>query len=157
MNVMTEAHKAVKAVLTNAPVGVTLNYRSLLKAALTDMHRKNKEMKPTKTLTVDQMFAIKHFEDCIARTLEQFEKLGVNDYYVALANNVELNDYTLLQHKDVNDKQSPLGWATYSTAIVTSPAQADEYVKAFPGTCKLHAQTHLSNVIQSFRDMLENV
>lgn len=157
MNVMAEAHKAVKAVIANAPFGVTLNYRSLLRAALTDMHRKNKEMNATKTLTVDQMFAIKHFEDCIARTLEHFEKLGVNDYYVAVANNVELHDYTLLQHKDLNDKQSPLGWATYSTAIVTNGPQADEYVKAFPGVCKLHAQTHLSYVLDSFRDMLKNV
>lgn len=54
MNVMAEAHKAVKAVIANAPLGIKLNYRALLKAALTDMHRKNK-MTPVEAFKADTL------------------------------------------------------------------------------------------------------
>lgn len=110
-----------------------------------------------KNLTVDQMFAIDHFEKCIASTVERYEAMGVNDYYIAVENNKELNDYTILQHKVIGDTSSPLGWANYASAIVTHRAQAIQYEIAFPGVVKLHAMTYLSSVIESFRDNLAQI
>jgi hypothetical protein len=151
MNVMKKAHEMAKAenirLLTSYRPAIIIPYRELLSAALKKAHKMNKE----------QMAAVKHFEDCIAKTLVHFEELGVNDYYIAVENNSQLHDYTLLQHKDVNDKQSPLGWASYSTAIVTHPAQADEYVKAFPGVVKLHAQTHLSRTMEFMQAQIDEI
>lgn len=146
MNVMKEAHKQAKELLAVRP---NIAYRVALTLGLINAHKEYKMNKEQQ-----KALAIAHFEGIIAKTLVHFEALGVNDYYIAVENNAQLHDYTILQHKDVNDKQSPLGWASYSTAIVTHPAQADEYVKAFPGVCKLHAQTHLSNVLESFRELL---
>lgn len=167
MNVMKVAHSDTRDYMAQqaifaAKAGesfVALTYRQVFVAILKSTHAfyKQEAKKMSKELTVDQMFAIQHFEDCIARTLVHFEKLGVNDYYIALCNNAEINDYTLLQHKDLDDVQSPLGWASYASAIVTHPAQADEYVKAFPGVCKLHAQTFLSSVIESFRENIAQI
>jgi hypothetical protein len=148
MNVMKAAHKATRETVAQAlSSGLKLNYRSMFVAALKDCHKMNKE----------QMFAVKHFEDCIARTVERYESLNVNDYYIAIENNAQLNDYTILQHKVKDDTNSPLGWANYASAIVTHKAQAEQYVIAFPGVCKLHAMTYLSNVIESFRDNLKQI
>ncbi|QNO00611.1 hypothetical protein QGX17_gp053 [Pseudomonas phage phiPsa381] len=145
MNVMAKAHKITRDTVDASPV--KLCYRSLFVAALKDCHKMNKE----------QMAAVKHFEDAIARTLVHFEKLGVNDYYIAIENNSQINDYTILKHKNENDLQSPLGWASYANAIVTHPRQADQYVIAYPGVVKLHAQTYLSKVLESFRENIAQI
>ena len=146
MNVMKVAHNQAKLIR----VGTDMSYREALRIALRQAHKAYKAMK-----NAEKQMAIAHFEDVISRTLVQFEKLGVNDYYVAVENNAKLNDYTLLTHKVEGDTSSALGWASYSTAIVTSAKQADMYVNAYPGVVKLHAQTYLSKVLDNFRDGLE--
>lgn len=154
MNVMAEAHKAVKAKIARLILnGVKpAAYKVLFAIALRGAHKEYKAM--VKPAQEQNAALIAHCEDIIAKTLVHFEKLGVNDYYIAIENNANTQDYTLLQHKDVNDKRSALGWASYSTAIIASPRQADEYVKAYPGVVKLHAETHLSRTLDHFRDML---
>lgn len=157
MNVMAKAHKATKAKIASLKANSlkAAPYAAIFKAQLRHAHQEYKKMQ--KSLTVDQMFAIQHFEDCIARTLVHFEKLGVNDYYIAIENNSQINDYTILAHKDANDVNSPLGWASYANAIVTHHAQAVQYEIAFPGVVKLHAQTYLSKVLESFRESVANI
>lgn len=149
MNVMAEAHKRTKAFIAKGEC--LMSYAAVLRVTLRHCHSENKAMNNEKA------FAIKHFEDVIAGTLVHFEKLGVNDYYIAVENNAQMNDYTILAHKVEGDTSSPLGWSNYANAIVTHSTQADEYVKSFPGVVKLHAQTYLSKVIESFRDNLEQI
>lgn len=44
MNVMAEAHKAVREAFANVGHGIKLEYRPLFRAALKDLHKKAKEM-----------------------------------------------------------------------------------------------------------------
>jgi hypothetical protein len=130
-------------------------YKVLFAIALKDAHKEFKAMQLTKEQ--EKLLAIKHFESAIASTLEHFEKLGVNDYYVAVENNAQLNDYTILAHKVEGDTSSALGWSNYAGALVVSGKQADMYVVAYQGVVKLHAQTYLSKVLDNFRELLEKV
>lgn len=148
MNVMKVAHQQAKLLRVERP---NIAYRLAFRLALIEAHKVNKAMNAQAQA---KQTAILHFEGIIAATLVHFEKLGVNDYYIAVCNNEALDDYTLLQHKDKDNKQSALGWANYASAIIASPAQADQYVKAYPGVCKLHAQTHLSKTLDHFRALL---
>ncbi|MNC42249.1 hypothetical protein D3C75_910580 [compost metagenome] len=149
MNVMMKAHADTRSYMVERS---DKSYREVFAAMLKNAHWHYKQ--EVKQMNAEKEFAIKHFEDVITKTLVHFEKLGVNDYYVAIENNAKLNDYTLLAHKVEGDTNSPLGWAAYANAIVTTGKQADEYVKAYPGVCKLHAQTYLSKVLDNFRDLL---
>jgi hypothetical protein len=150
---MAEAHKRTKAFIAKGSCLMT--YAAVLRVTLRHCHSENKAMQLTKDQ--EKALAIKHFEDAIAGTLEHFEKLGVNDYYIAVENNAQLNDYTILAHKVVGDTSSALGWSNYTGALITNGKQADEYVKSYPGVIKLHAQTYLSKVLDSFRDNLEKI
>ena len=156
MNVMKKAHELVKTKIAQwADSGVNLresfSYVQLLSMALKQAHKEYKQM------NAEKQMAVKHFEDAITQTLEHFEKLGVNDYYIAVENNAQLNDYTILAHKVVGDTSSALGWSNYAGALITNGKQADEYVKSYPGVVKLHAQTYLSKVLDVFRDNLEKI
>lgn len=143
MNVMAQAHKQAKAAKVERP---NIHYRVLFRLALIQSHKEYKTMQNEKAL------AIAHFEGVLARTIEVYENLGVNDWFVGLVHGE--GDVTLLKHKDANDKNSPLGWAGYSDAIRTSKAQADEYAKAYPSTKPVHAVTHLLGVIDNLRKCL---
>lgn len=155
MNVMKKAHEMTKVVKENASEWPKGSYARILKEMLKHYHKEFKAMQLTKDQ--EKLLAIKHFEDAIASTLEHFEKLGVNDYYIAVENNAQLNDYTILAHKVEGDTSSALGWSNYAGALITNGNQADMYVKAYPGVCKLHAQTYLSKVLDNFRELLEKV
>ncbi len=150
MNVMAQAHKEAKSLIA---ARLNITYRMAFRLALIKCHKEYKAMKAEQAQ--QKQLAIAHFEGIIAKILVHFEKLGVNDYYIAIENNKQLHDYTILKHKDGDLNR--LGWAGYGDAIVTHPKQADEYVKAFPQVVKLHAQTHLSNVLEGFRKMLADV
>lgn len=154
MNVMAEAHKATKEFFASV-TETGLTYRVVLTIKLRVKHREYKAMQLTKDQ--EKLLAIKHFEDAIASTLEHFESLGVNSYYIAIENNAQLNDYTILAHTVEGDTSSPLGWSNYDGAIRVDGRQADMYVLAYPGTVKLHAQTYLSKVLDNFRELLEKV
>lgn len=144
MNVMKKAHEMTKVVKENASEWPKGSYARILKEMLKHYHKEFKAMQLTKDQ--EKLLAIKHFE-----------KLGVNDYYIAVENNAQLNDYTILAHKVEGDTSSALGWSNYAGALITNGNQADMYVKAYPGVVKLHAQTYLSKVLDNFRELLEKV
>jgi hypothetical protein len=158
MNVMAQAHKLTKQYLPSDWFeGAT--YKVVFKSKLKQAHKEYKDMTQEENAkkAAHKAWAIEHFQDCINGTVEAFEALDVNDYYVAIENNERLADYTLLAHKVEGDTSSPLGWANYKDAIKTHSRQADMYVVAYPGTCKLHAQTHLSRTIEFLQAQLEQI
>ncbi|QNO00259.1 hypothetical protein QGX21_gp058 [Pseudomonas phage phiPsa315] len=156
MNVMAQAHKDTRDHIAQSCN--QWNYRKLFAAKLRQAHKVNKQMQEENAKkAAHKAWAIAHFQDCINGTVEHFEALGVNDYYIAIENNKQLHDYTLLTHKVEGDTSSPLGWANYKDAIKTHSRQADQYVIAYPGTCKLHAQTHLSRTIEFLQAQLDQI
>lgn len=153
MNVMKNAHAQAKAAKVERP---NMSYRLLFRLALIQSHKEYKQMEAEKK-AAHKAWAIEHFEDCIAKTVVHYDALGVNDYYVAIEHSKARNDYTLLTHKVEGDTSSPLGWSNYADAIKTHSRQADQYVLAYPGTVKLHAQTYLSKVLESLYENLEQI
>lgn len=156
MNVMAKAHELTRNAMAKVDKSVcVITYRQALSVYLREAHRMNKEEQSKKA--AHKAWAIAHFEDCIAKTVVHFEALSVNDYYIAIENNKQTADYTLLQHKNLDDVNSPLGWANYQDAIKTHSRQADEYIKAFPGVCKLHAMSHLQRTIEFLQIQLDQI
>lgn len=55
MNVMKKAHEAVREAFAKVGHGIKLEYRPLFRAALIDLHKKDKAMKAQKTIKLAQI------------------------------------------------------------------------------------------------------
>lgn len=87
MNVMKEAHKAVREAFANVGHGIKLEYRPLFRAALIDLHKKAKAMKEVNPVEAWKDQAIKDAEKRIA----ELKAIDTTDgFIVVVGDNIRL-------------------------------------------------------------------
>lgn len=140
MNVMAQAHKKVKTLLTKITARYVGQYAAMLKVALIETHKEHKAMKTREQLIADverQINGLKEFQATL---------IGNECYLYHTEAKILLKE---------NEEKTRLSWGGIKDLLLPSYEIAKMYMRKYKGPIKaVNAYEHIDSMIDSLKKLV---